>query len=115
MYLALLFFLIPLLLSMAITLVIPHLAKQTKNDKEKLSPYECGFDPMTHPRIPLSLRFFLIAILFLIFDVEISLLFPVPFSFLEAPLTWVPLSLFLLLLSLGLLHEWNMGSLEWAK
>nr|YP_010872973.1 NADH dehydrogenase subunit 3 [Charinus carajas]WGV34167.1 NADH dehydrogenase subunit 3 [Charinus carajas]WGV34180.1 NADH dehydrogenase subunit 3 [Charinus carajas]WGV34193.1 NADH dehydrogenase subunit 3 [Charinus carajas] len=109
-----LFLTLTMLISTLLT-AIPILAKQNKNNKEKLSPYECGFDPLCHPRIPLSLRFFLIAILFLIFDVEISLILPIPFSLLKTALSWAPLSLFLVLLSMGLLYEWKMGSLEWAK
>nr|AFI72582.1 NADH dehydrogenase subunit 3 [Poecilopsetta natalensis] len=86
-------------------------------DHEKLSPYECGFDPMGSARLPFSLRFFLIAILFLLFDLEIALLLPLPWGDqLSSPLltfTWA--SLVLVLLTLGLIYEWLQGGLEWAE
>nr|YP_009990497.1 NADH dehydrogenase subunit 3 [Ctenolabrus rupestris]QNM99734.1 NADH dehydrogenase subunit 3 [Ctenolabrus rupestris]BCD71977.1 NADH dehydrogenase subunit 3 [Ctenolabrus rupestris] len=86
-------------------------------DHEKLSPYECGFDPLGTARLPFSLRFFLIAILFLLFDLEIALLLPLPWGDqLSSPLTtflWA--SAVLLLLTLGLIYEWTQGGLEWAE
>nr|YP_010957414.1 NADH dehydrogenase subunit 3 [Remora brachyptera]WMY90715.1 NADH dehydrogenase subunit 3 [Remora brachyptera]WNH36924.1 NADH dehydrogenase subunit 3 [Remora brachyptera] len=90
---------------------------QTNPDSEKLSPFECGFDPLGSARLPFSLRFFLVAILFLLFDLEIALLLPLPWGDqLENPLltfTWA--SLVLLLLTLGLIYEWIQGGLEWAE
>nr|WJQ22148.1 NADH dehydrogenase subunit 3 [Gadopsis marmoratus] len=89
----------------------------TKPDHEKLSPYECGFDPLGSARLPFSLRFFLIAILFLLFDLEIALLLPLPWGDqLASPLTtffWA--SMILTLLTLGLIYEWIQGGLEWAE
>nr|YP_009117093.1 NADH dehydrogenase subunit 3 [Pelotretis flavilatus]AGI78926.1 NADH dehydrogenase subunit 3 [Pelotretis flavilatus] len=86
-------------------------------DYEKLSPYECGFDPIDSARLPFSLRFFLVAILFLLFDLEIALLIPLPWGDqLASPLTtftWASLILFLL--TLGLVYEWVQGGLEWAE
>nr|YP_003457064.1 NADH dehydrogenase subunit 3 [Himantolophus groenlandicus]QUA00628.1 NADH dehydrogenase subunit 3 [Himantolophus groenlandicus]WNH19716.1 NADH dehydrogenase subunit 3 [Himantolophus sagamius]BAI77138.1 NADH dehydrogenase subunit 3 [Himantolophus groenlandicus] len=86
-------------------------------DHEKLSPYECGFDPVGSARLPFSLRFFLVAILFLLFDLEIALLLPLPWgNQLEAPLlTFSWASLVLVLLTLGLIYEWLQGGLEWAE
>nr|YP_007475504.1 NADH dehydrogenase subunit 3 [Lepomis cyanellus]AGE35247.1 NADH dehydrogenase subunit 3 [Lepomis cyanellus]AJW75241.1 NADH dehydrogenase subunit 3 [Lepomis cyanellus]QPF96806.1 NADH dehydrogenase subunit 3 [Lepomis cyanellus]UXB58426.1 NADH dehydrogenase subunit 3 [Lepomis cyanellus] len=86
-------------------------------DHEKLSPYECGFDPLGSARLPFSLRFFLVAILFLLFDLEIALLLPLPWGDqLTSPLTtflWA--STVLALLTLGLIYEWTQGGLEWAE
>nr|YP_009132320.1 NADH dehydrogenase subunit 3 [Oxyeleotris lineolata]AKA55085.1 NADH dehydrogenase subunit 3 [Oxyeleotris lineolata] len=86
-------------------------------DQEKLSPYECGFDPLGSARLPFSLRFFLVAILFLLFDLEIALLLPLPWGDqLPTPLTtffWA--ALVLALLTLGLIYEWAQGGLEWAE
>nr|YP_009584256.1 NADH dehydrogenase subunit 3 [Gallirallus striatus]QBL56284.1 NADH dehydrogenase subunit 3 [Gallirallus striatus] len=90
---------------------------QTNPDSEKLSPYECGFDPLGSARLPFSIRFFLVAILFLLFDLEIALLLPLPWATqLQSPtttLTWT--SLIIILLTLGLIYEWMQGGLEWAE
>nr|AGU69070.1 NADH dehydrogenase subunit 3 [Treron vernans] len=90
---------------------------QTNPDSEKLSPYECGFDPLGSARLPFSIRFFLVAILFLLFDLEIALLLPLPWaSQLQSPTTtliWA--SILILLLTLGLVYEWMQGGLEWAE
>nr|YP_007625218.1 NADH dehydrogenase subunit 3 [Pseudohynobius flavomaculatus]ACK38335.1 NADH dehydrogenase subunit 3 [Pseudohynobius flavomaculatus] len=86
-------------------------------DLEKLSPYECGFDPLGSARLPFSIRFFLIAILFLLFDLEIALLLPTPWALQlfnpEYTLTWS--AVILILLSIGLIYEWVQGGLEWAE
>nr|AER41331.1 NADH dehydrogenase subunit III [Carpodacus puniceus] len=90
---------------------------QMNPDSEKLSPYECGFDPLGSARLPFSIRFFLVAILFLLFDLEIALLLPLPWAIqLDHPTTtliWT--SFLLLLLTLGLIYEWIQGGLEWAE
>nr|YP_009695225.1 NADH dehydrogenase subunit 3 [Triops granarius]AXU40951.1 NADH dehydrogenase subunit 3 [Triops granarius] len=93
------------------------LSKKTFSDREKSSPFECGFDPVANARIPFSLRFFLIAMIFLIFDVEIALLFPFIFnpSFLMSKMWYLSISFFLWTLLLGLYHEWNQGALEWSE
>nr|YP_002519619.1 NADH dehydrogenase subunit 3 [Pseudomonacanthus peroni]BAH10467.1 NADH dehydrogenase subunit 3 [Pseudomonacanthus peroni] len=86
-------------------------------DHEKLSPYECGFDPLGSARLPFSLRFFLVAILFLLFDLEIALLLPLPWGDqLSCPLsTFFWASAVLVLLTVGLIYEWLQGGLEWAE
>nr|YP_008758440.1 NADH dehydrogenase subunit 3 [Heptranchias perlo]BAO02720.1 NADH dehydrogenase subunit 3 [Heptranchias perlo] len=86
-------------------------------DNEKLSPFECGFDPLGNSRLPFSLRFFLVAILFLLFDLEIALLLPLPWSNqLDTPLmTLFWTFIILILLTLGLIYEWIQGGLEWAE
>nr|YP_254617.1 NADH dehydrogenase subunit 3 [Thalassarche melanophris]AAO18355.1 NADH dehydrogenase subunit 3 [Thalassarche melanophris]QOD98015.1 NADH dehydrogenase subunit 3 [Thalassarche chlororhynchos]BAE95749.1 NADH dehydrogenase subunit 3 [Thalassarche chrysostoma] len=90
---------------------------QINPDSEKLSPYECGFDPLGSARLPFSIRFFLVAILFLLFDLEIALLLPLPWAIqLQSPTTtliWA--SILILLLTLGLIYEWAQGGLEWAE
>nr|YP_010937959.1 NADH dehydrogenase subunit 3 [Pegasus laternarius]WKY95814.1 NADH dehydrogenase subunit 3 [Pegasus laternarius] len=108
--------LIALLLSLTLTLLAFWLPQMTP-DPEKLSPYECGFDPLGSGRLPFSIRFFLVAILFLLFDLEIALLLPIPWgTHLPSPLTtflWT--SAVLIILTLGLAYEWIQGGLEWAE
>nr|UXB58647.1 NADH dehydrogenase subunit 3 [Cottus perplexus]UXB58907.1 NADH dehydrogenase subunit 3 [Cottus gulosus]UXB59115.1 NADH dehydrogenase subunit 3 [Cottus gulosus]UXB59154.1 NADH dehydrogenase subunit 3 [Cottus perplexus] len=104
------------LLSIVLALVSFWLPQMTP-DHEKLSPYECGFDPVGSARLPFSLRFFLVAILFLLFDLEIALLLPLPWGDqLTAPLvTFLWATTVLMLLTLGLIYEWLQGGLEWAE
>nr|AFB19690.1 NADH dehydrogenase subunit 3 [Trochalopteron squamatum] len=106
--------------SLALSLLLTALnfwIAQMNPDPEKLSPYECGFDPLGSARLPFSIRFFLVAILFLLFDLEIALLLPLPWATqLQSPtttLTWA--SVLILLLTLGLVYEWVQGGLEWAE
>nr|AAZ22803.1 NADH dehydrogenase subunit 3 [Pogonocichla stellata] len=105
-----------LTLSIALTTLNFWLAQMTPNS-EKLSPYECGFDPLGSARLPFSIRFFLVAILFLLFDLEIALLLPLPWATqLQSPTTtlmWA--STLILILTLGLVYEWIQGGLEWAE
>nr|AFB19694.1 NADH dehydrogenase subunit 3 [Trochalopteron variegatum] len=107
-------------LSLILSLILTALnfwIAQTNPDSEKLSPYECGFDPLGSARLPFSIRFFLVAILFLLFDLEIALLLPLPWATqLQSPTTtlmWA--SALILLLTLGLVYEWIQGGLEWAE
>ena len=84
-------------------------------DREKLRPFECGFTPKFNARLPFSIRFFLLALVFLIFDVELVLIFPYLLSSAGDPLlrTGVLIS-FLAILVLGVLYEWTQGMLDWA-
>nr|YP_009256132.1 NADH dehydrogenase subunit 3 [Heliodoxa aurescens]AKT26262.1 NADH dehydrogenase subunit 3 [Heliodoxa aurescens] len=109
-----------LTLSLALTTILTTLnfwLAQITPDSEKLSPYECGFDPLGSARLPFSIRFFLVAILFLLFDLEIALLLPLPWAtqlqFPTTTLTWTFTITFLL--TLGLIYEWAQGGLEWAE
>jgi len=92
------------------------LSSRSTEDAEKISPFECGFDPKLSARIPFSLRFFLLAVLFLVFDIEIVLLLPIPISlsYFYASTSFSTF-MFLIILIVGLLHEWREGSLEWSK
>lgn len=109
--------LVILLLTSVIIILASFLSKKIINDREKNSPFECGFDPKGSSRWPFSLRFFLIAVIFLIFDVEITLLLPLIYSlFLANIYSYVITGLFFLfILLLGLIHEWNEGALNWIN
>nr|YP_009382760.1 NADH dehydrogenase subunit 3 [Odorrana hainanensis]AOW70454.1 NADH dehydrogenase subunit 3 [Odorrana hainanensis] len=112
----LMFLLITLLLSIILGAVCFWLPLTSPNT-EKLSPYECGFDPYGSARLPYSMRFFLIAILFLLFDLEIALLLPTPWAMQlpnpAAAFIWA--FIIITLLTLGLIYEWLQGGLEWAE
>jgi len=86
-------------------------------DLKKVSPYECGFDPINSARLPFSFRFFLVAILFLIFDLEIAILLALPIAtpLYKRFLGIIPLLSFLLILIIGLWYEWAQGGLDWAE
>nr|YP_009739773.1 NADH dehydrogenase subunit 3 [Bactrurus brachycaudus]QIC54385.1 NADH dehydrogenase subunit 3 [Bactrurus brachycaudus] len=107
-----LFFLISAILISGSLLLSVHSSPSSNS----LSPYECGFDPSSHARIPFSLRFFMIAIIFLVFDVEVALLLPLGMMFPVTSYNTISLlgiSLGVILI-LGLFYEWNLGSLSWA-
>jgi len=108
------FILFVFLLVVLVTLAGVRFRKKLPLDREKISPFECGFTPKFNARLPFTLRFFLIALIFLVFDVELVLLFPFLVSlFSIRRINIITIVIFLLVvLSLGLLHEWNQGSLE---
>nr|YP_009582150.1 NADH dehydrogenase subunit 3 [Polyplacotoma mediterranea]QBK82182.1 NADH dehydrogenase subunit 3 [Polyplacotoma mediterranea] len=87
---------------------------QSRPDPEKNSIYECGFDPFGKIRTPFAIKFALVGILFMIFDIEISLLIPwtIVFNQLDSFSTWI-VYIFVLILTIGLAYEWLKGGLEW--
>lgn len=90
-------------------LLAPH-----KPDAEKYSPYECGFAPFEDSRLKFDVRYYLVAILFIIFDLEIAFLFPWAVTFKKMGMFGVvAMALFLFLLLIGFLYEWKKGALEW--
>nr|YP_009350617.1 NADH dehydrogenase subunit 3 [Labritermes buttelreepeni]AQP27467.1 NADH dehydrogenase subunit 3 [Labritermes buttelreepeni] len=105
------------ILSLAMMILATAISKKNNEDREKSSPFECGFDPKNSARLPFSSRFFLIAVIFMIFDVEIALLLPMPITMTTSNTkAWMLVSsAFLLILIVGLYHEWNQGSLEWSN
>nr|AHA52757.1 NADH dehydrogenase subunit 3 [Canis lupus]ANZ54376.1 NADH dehydrogenase subunit 3 [Canis lupus]AOO97064.1 NADH dehydrogenase subunit 3 [Canis lupus]QIS92419.1 NADH dehydrogenase subunit 3 [Canis lupus]WCB99588.1 NADH dehydrogenase subunit 3 [Canis lupus] len=84
---------------------------------DKTSPYECGFDPMGSARLPFSMKFFLVAITFLLFDLEIALLLPLPWALQTNKLTTMLIMALLLisLLAASLAYEWTEKGLEWTE
>nr|QQQ88639.1 NADH dehydrogenase subunit 3 [Hyalella cajasi] len=103
------------LVSFALFLTALVLGVKSDKSREKVSPFECGFDPFKKSRVPFSLRFFLVTIIFLVFDVEMALLFPLGLMKMTSDLLFVGLSglVLILVLMLGLIHEWNQGGLNW--
>nr|AXS66457.1 NADH dehydrogenase subunit 3 [Cerambycidae sp. 5 KM-2017] len=105
------------LIMIILTLILNLVSKKSIADREKSSPFECGFDPKNSARLPFSLQFFLIAVIFLIFDVEIALLLPLIISLQTSNLfNYSYLTIFfIIILILGLYHEWNQGALNWSN
>jgi len=95
-------------------LVVPFLVAPQKPDPEKLSAYECGFPAFSDARTRFDVRFYLIAILFIIFDLEMAFLFPWAVAFEEAGVFgfWA-MMVFLGVLTIGFIYEWRKGALEW--
>nr|APX55737.1 NADH dehydrogenase subunit 3 [Sinopodisma pieli]QOL00523.1 NADH dehydrogenase subunit 3 [Rhinopodisma eminifrontus] len=108
--------LISFFLPMIVMILATILSKKLINDREKSSPFECGFDPKSSARMPFSLRFFLIAVIFLIFDVEIALILPIVIILKTSNIMiWTMSTMFFIMVLLGgLYHEWNQGALKWA-
>nr|YP_004934956.1 NADH dehydrogenase subunit 3 [Peronia peronii]AEQ93875.1 NADH dehydrogenase subunit 3 [Peronia peronii] len=90
---------------------------QISSVDEKLTSFECGFDPLSASRTPFSTRFFILVVLFLIFDVEIALLFPIltMLGVCNSSQLGVMLFCFLIILLAGLFHEWNEGAIDWVS
>nr|WAM60822.1 NADH dehydrogenase subunit 3 [Tragelaphus scriptus] len=97
--------------------IIAFWLPQLNSYSEKTSPYECGFDPMESARLPFSMKFFLVAITFLLFDLEIALLLPLPWASQTTNLsTMLTMALFLIiLLAASLAYEWTQKGLEWTE
>lgn len=95
-------------------LLISWFLAPRKPNAEKLSPYECGFEAFEDARVPFDVRYYLVAILFIIFDLEVAFLFPWAVAFQH--LTWAAfwgMAIFLALLTVGFIYEWKKGALEW--
>nr|YP_010936421.1 NADH dehydrogenase subunit 3 [Curculio bimaculatus]WKW54874.1 NADH dehydrogenase subunit 3 [Curculio bimaculatus] len=100
---------------MMMTTLLNITSKKSFKDREKTSPFECGFDPKNSARLPFSLQFFLIAVIFVIFDVELTLLLPITLIFKNCKLNSLSMMTFtfIMILLFGLFHEQNQGSLNW--
>ena len=95
-------------------LILSYFLSVDTPDSEKLSPYECGFSPFTDNRIEFDVKFFLVGILFIIFDLELSFLFP--WSLTVSALNYlgiISMILFIFILAIGLIYEWQKGGLDW--
>ena len=108
-----LFLIIALGLSVAF-IVINFIFSPKKPDPEKLSAYECGFEPFNDSRMEFDVRFYLVAILFIIFDLEIAFLFPWAVSLGNIGiLGFCSMMIFLFILTVGFIYEWKKGALDW--
>ena len=95
-------------------LIAPFLVAFQQPDPEKLSAYECGFNAFDDARMKFDVRFYLVAILFIIFDLEVSFLFPWAAAFREiGAFGFWSMIMFLAVLTVGFVYEWKKGALEW--
>ena len=109
----LLFLIIATVLSVAV-MALSFLLSQKKPNDEKLSPYECGFEPFDDARTKFDIRFYLVALLFIIFDLEVIFLFPWAISLREIGIFgYSSMMIFLIFLTIGFIYEWKKGALEW--
>lgn len=98
----------------AALIVLGKLVSPSKPNAEKNSQYECGFEPFEDARLKFDVRFYLVAILFIIFDLEVAFLFPWAVTLKEmAWLGFGAMGVFILLLLIGFIYEWKKGALEW--
>ena len=98
----------------AAMMIAPFIIAYRKPDAEKLSAYECGFNAFDDARMKFDVRFYLVAILFIIFDLEVSFLFPWAVAFNDlGPFGFWSMMVFLGVLTVGFIYEWRKGALEW--
>jgi NADH-quinone oxidoreductase subunit A len=109
----LLFILVGLVLG-GVLLGVGKLVSPDRPDPEKLSPYECGFEAFEDARMKFDVRYYLVAILFILFDLEIAFLFPWAVALPDIGMFgFVAMMIFLLILVVGFVYEWKKGALEW--
>ena len=95
-------------------IVLNFILSPKNPDPEKLSAYECGFEPFNDSRMEFDIRFYLVAILFIIFDLEIAFLFPWAISLGNIGLLgFISMMIFLFILAVGFVYEWKKGALDW--
>ena len=102
-------------LGLSIGFIVLNFVFSPRNpDPEKLSAYECGFEPFNDSRMEFDVRFYLVAILFIIFDLEIAFLFPWAISLGTIGLYgYLSMLVFLFILTIGFIYEWKKGALDW--
>nr|UPL65578.1 NADH dehydrogenase subunit 3 [Dicranocephalus alticolus] len=103
-------------ISIMLMMICSMISKTSIMDREKMSPFECGFDPKSKARVPFSIQFFLIAVLFLIFDIEIAIILPMIITMKTSNISsWMmTVMIFITILIIGLYFEWKNGMLDWA-
>lgn len=113
-YLPILIFLVIAVFLASLLVVVPFVISRSKGYKEQTSSYECGFEAFDSARAPFDIRFYLVAILFIIFDLEIAFLFPWAITLNALPLLgfW-SMMFFLFVLTVGFIYEWRKGALDW--
>nr|AWV83438.1 NADH dehydrogenase subunit 3 [Amphipsalta zelandica] len=115
MYNILIYSIVLMFLLMLLSLLLFFISYKSVKDREKSSPFECGFNPFDSSRIPFSSHFFLIAVIFLIFDVELVIIMPIILVMISLNMVdiYIIMMIFLIILTLGLYHEWYNNMLNW--
>lgn len=109
-------FILTAILFVVIALFVARLLRPKRPTFEKLTTYECGENPEGSPWVKFNIRFYVVALIFLIFDVEVVLLIPWAIAFKEFGIVGYLLgAIFLILLGVGMAYEWKKGDLEWAR
>lgn len=113
-YFPILLFIIVSVLIGALPIIASRMLNKSENNKAKNSAYECGFENFSDARMKFDVRFYLVAILFIIFDLEIAFLFPWAVSLSDLGLTGlISMGIFLFILIIGFIYEWKKGALDW--
>uniref|UniRef100_A0AAU8G7R3 NADH-ubiquinone oxidoreductase chain 3 n=1 Tax=Colposcenia ignota TaxID=3230277 RepID=A0AAU8G7R3_9HEMI len=109
------FCLIVCIVMMLLLMVTPVISMHKLINREKMSPFECGFDTISKCRTPFSIQFFSIALMFLIFDIEISILLPIPLSIktISTKIYIISITFLVVILIAGVIMEWKEGSMNW--
>nr|WRQ18140.1 NADH dehydrogenase subunit 3 [Anaceratagallia venosa] len=117
MYMVLMWTSTIMIFTIMLTMLIMTMSMKMIFSKQKSSPFECGFNPVSMKRLPFSIHFFLIAVLFLIFDIEIIIIMPMIFSMKFSMMkSWITSSyLIIIILITGLYNEWYQGMLKWTN
>lgn len=113
-YLPVLIFIVVSMIIAGALLIMPYIVAYRAPDPEKLSAYECGFNSFDDARMKFDIRFYLVSILFIIFDLEVAFLFPWAVAFRDIGMFgfW-SMMVFLAVLTIGFIYEWKKGALEW--
>uniref|UniRef100_A0AAU6PCN3 NADH-ubiquinone oxidoreductase chain 3 n=1 Tax=Laticorona longa TaxID=3133674 RepID=A0AAU6PCN3_9HEMI len=117
MYMVFVYFLIVFFILLLMFFFCLFFSKSMICDYQKSSSFECGFNSMSLKRLPFSIHFFLIAVIFLIFDIEIAIIFPIVIvlSYSDLYMWFYVISFFIFVLIFGLYHEWYNGILNWTS
>ena len=115
-YLPILVFFVIAIIMAAVFVLLPIIVVKQKPYAEKNSAYECGFEAFTDMRKQFDVRFYLVAILFIIFDLEVAFLFPWAIALGDIGMFgFVSMMIFLAVLTVGFIYEWKKGALEWEQ
>ncbi len=113
-YFPILLFIVVSIIIGALPIIISRIINRGENNKAKNSAYECGFENFSDARMKFDIRFYLVAILFIIFDLEIAFLFPWAVALESLGLSGlIAMSIFLIVLVIGFIYEWKKGALNW--